>query len=230
MQTPYARLDNPVWHAIADRHSHLGRQSRLSCCYQAQVSPFAAVMEPSTQALRDLSELIAPGSSAIVKSLSLLPAESSWQSTVLGSVIQMIATHAPSPGSDEGIRRLGTADVEHMMELVEATRPGPFERRTLEMGSYIGIQDKGRLIAMAGERMRLTGFVEISAVCVDDSYRGQGLAVRVINTLRREILGRGEVPFLHVLSTNSQAISIYEHLGFEHRQTFRLNKLERNRQ
>lgn len=95
------------------------------------------------------------------------------------------------------------------------------------MGRYIGIRDQGKLIAMAGERMRLEGFVEISAVCVDDGYRGRGLAGRLVNVLRREILLRGDIPFLHVLDDNAPALALYRRLGFENRQAFLLYRLDR---
>ena len=221
----HAHLDNPVWHAITTKHSALGHKGNLACCYQRNISPFAAVREPTMDALLDLHDLIPDSEPVLVQSLSSLPPVPYIESVQSGSVLQMIAAHAPGHVVEEGVRRLGSADVADMMRLVETTRPGPFGSRTIEMGNYIGIHDQGRLIAMAGERMKLDGFVEISAVCVDDAYRGRGLAARLINTLRREILRRGEVPFLHVLSDNIGAISVYRRLGFEDRQLFRLSVL-----
>jgi predicted GNAT family acetyltransferase len=121
--------------------------------------------------------------------------------------------------------RLDSADVQDMLALVQKAKPGPFGTRTCEMGNYIGIRDQGRLIAMAGERMRIDGFVEISAVCVDDDWRGKGLAGRLMNILRKEIAQRGETPFLHVFSHNTTAIGLYERLGFELRRAFVLTRL-----
>ncbi len=90
---------------------------------------------------------------------------------------------------------LSNADAKDMLDLVQKTKPGPFGKRTSEMGNYIGIRDQGRLIAMAGERMRPDGYVEISAVCVDEDWRGRGLAGRLVKTLGRQIeqLGGGSV-------------------------------------
>jgi predicted GNAT family acetyltransferase len=67
---------------------------------------------------------------------------------------------------------------------------------------------------MAGTRMHLDGFTEISAVCTDDAHRGRGLAKVLIANLVAEILGRGEVACLHVVTDNFPAIGLYESLGF----------------
>ena len=47
-----------------------------------------------------------------------------------------------------------------MLHLVELTKPGPFSAGAIELGSYLGIRYAGKLIAMAGERMRFDGFTE----------------------------------------------------------------------
>ncbi len=86
---------------------------------------------------------------------------------------------------DQGVIGLSNADAKDMLDLVQKTKPGPFGKRTREMGNYIGIRDQGRLIAMAGERMCIDGYVEISAVCVDEDWRGKGLAGRLVKILRR---------------------------------------------
>jgi hypothetical protein len=50
---------------------------------------------------------------------------------------------------------LGPSDVPEMLELADATEPGPFGSKTVEFGGYLGIRRKGRLIAMAGQRMKI---------------------------------------------------------------------------
>ena len=63
-----------------------------------------------------------------------------------------------------------------MVELVSQTKPGPFLARTIELGEYAGIRCDGRLVAMAGERLRFDGWTEISAVCTAPTHRGHGMA------------------------------------------------------
>jgi predicted GNAT family acetyltransferase len=75
--------------------------------------------------------------------------------------------------------------------------------------------EDGELVALAGERLRLPGFVELSAVCTDPRVRGRGLAAYLMRHLMRGAVARGETPFLHVVPDNAAAISIYRRLGFE---------------
>jgi predicted GNAT family acetyltransferase len=100
---------------------------------------------------------------------------------------------------------------------VARTRPGPFLARTIELGAYYGVRDGGRLVAMAGERLRPPGWTEISAVCTDERHRGRGLAGRLVRHVAAGIRARGEIPFLHAASANTGAVRLYESLGFARR-------------
>jgi predicted GNAT family acetyltransferase len=101
-----------------------------------------------------------------------------------------------------------------MLDLVERTKPGPFRPRTIELGRYLGIRIDGELVAMAGERLHPPGWTEISAVCTDERMRGRGLASRLIRAVGHGIRARGEIPFLHASAANTNAIRLYESMGF----------------
>ncbi|MFL6115759.1 MAG: GNAT family N-acetyltransferase, partial [Catenulispora sp.] len=101
----------------------------------------------------------------------------------------------------------------------EHAKPGPFLPRTIELGSYLGIRHDGRLVALAGERLRPPGWTEISAVCTHADFRGRGLATRLIRAVAHGIRERGETPFLHTGAENVNAIRLYEALGFRLRRT-----------
>ena len=113
-----------------------------------------------------------------------------------------------------------------MLRLAQQTNPGPFGPRTHELGQYIGVRVDGALAAMAGERMRLDGAVEISAVCVSPEHRGKGHAAFLVAWLVRKLRSEGAMPFLHAFTDNS-AIALYERLGFTKRKTLRLTVLAR---
>jgi GNAT superfamily N-acetyltransferase len=162
--------------------------------------------------------LVAPGE--IVNIVSVTPKLSTgWEVLATGNIVQMIwRDDAPSPAEDAtGIDALGDADAPDMLALTALVFPGYFRPRTPEMGDYFGIRQDGHFAAMAGERMKLHGYEEISAVCTHPNFTGRGHAARLINHIVRKQLQRGIVPFLHVNETNARARSLYARLGFTDR-------------
>jgi ribosomal protein S18 acetylase RimI-like enzyme len=69
---------------------------------------------------------------------------------------------------------------------------------------------------MGGERLRLPGFVELSAISVHPDARGIGLGSAITMHLVRLALARGETPFLHVFPDNP-AVPLYCRRGFRER-------------
>ena len=128
--------------------------------------------------------------------------------------VQMIATTLRPVNAHMAIERLGPDDAAEMRALAKLTEPGPFEARTHELGDFFGVRDQGRLVAMAGERMKPDGFTEVSGVCTHPDYRGRGYAGRLMSAVMAQIRDRGETPFLHAYATNTGAISLYRTLGF----------------
>jgi predicted GNAT family acetyltransferase len=219
-------LDRPIWSALTTMQAHLGQGDALARRYHPDVAPFAALAAETPAAYEALHQLLRPHEQVALLSAEPMGPVDGLQTTHVGVIHQMIAPRRETESTDnQEVIRLGQADANDMLDLVQKTRPGPFGKRTVEMGNYIGIRHRGRLIAMAGERMRIEGYVEISAVCVDDDHRGKGHARRLVKVLQREIQQRGEIPFLHVFSDNISAIQLYERLGFQLRRTFQLNRI-----
>jgi predicted GNAT family acetyltransferase len=221
-----AGLDCPIWTALTTRQAHLGQGDGLARRYHPDVAPFAALASETPTAYRALHQLLVPHEQVVLQSLDPMGPADGLQMTHVGMICQMVAMHHEAGGTDDQeVIKLSNVDAKDMLDLVQKTKPGPFGKRTGEMGNYIGIRGQGRLIAMAGERMCIEGYVEISAVCVHEDWRGRGLAGRLVKILRRDIEQRGDTPFLHVFSDNTSAIGLYERLGFEPRRTFYLTRI-----
>jgi len=213
-----AALNDPIWSALNDRHRVFSWGSDLAVRYRNDIAPFAALRNSSQEAFAALEEIVAPGERVALFSTKRQPVLSGFEIFQSLSCLQMVALTLPE---DTSIRmaiptvvRLGENDVPEMLQLTGLTNPGPFKERTLELGAYIGVRDRGILVAMAGERMQFAQYVEISAVCVHPDYRGKGYARFLLTTLMRQIAERRMVPFLHVLAENTTAIALYESLGF----------------
>ncbi|RSN25781.1 GNAT family N-acetyltransferase [Amycolatopsis sp. WAC 04169] len=210
MATPF---DDPAWASLTGPHAHFAERSGQALRYQVDVAPFFALPpEPDEGVWADVAALAGPGQTVTVH--NALPVPADWE--VLGRIagVQLVDVALEAAEDPEAVV-LGPDDVPEMLDLVERTKPGPFRKRTIELGTYLGIRRDGELIAMAGERMHPPGWTEISAVCTDPAYRGQGLATRLIRAVAAGIRARGEHPMMHAAATNTPAIRLYESIGFE---------------
>jgi predicted GNAT family acetyltransferase len=208
-----ARLDNAVYAALSGPHRRFAVASGRALRYDPEVAPFLALPSDASGAdWHDALTLVKPGGyAAVVHSGIEVPPL--WTALRAFEVVQMVAERVAGAEEPEAVT-LTVADVPEMLELVRATDPGPFLPRTIELGRYIGLRRDGVLIAMAGERMHVDGWREVSAVCTDPAYRGQGLASRLMAAIIAGIQARSERPFLHVMASNESAIRLYEQLGF----------------
>lgn len=209
-------LDNPVWHALTGPHRFhaVGRGSARH--YPRDMAPFSAIVEPSEAAYTDLAVDLPPGMEARLFRTREEPLPRGWQQLDCFPMLQMVASRPPK-GVSKAEALLSEADSRAMADLVEISKPGPFGSRTPRLGQYLGVRDGDRLVAMAGERMRLPGYVELSAICVHPEARGRGYAADLTSRLMRMAFDGGEVPFLHVRPDNAGAVALYRWLGFETR-------------
>jgi predicted GNAT family acetyltransferase len=205
-------LDRPVW-ATMQHQPHWAVGDERARRFKADINRFAAVHDEVDASLDALAELVAPGDDAVYllqRPRIVLPAGLVAAKDAQG--VQMLATRPLAV--DATVQVLGDADAADMLALATLTEPGPFLPRTHTMGRFIGVRIDGRLAAMAGERMRFPGHVEVSGVCTHPDFRGKGLARRLSAAVTAEIQRRGEQPFLHAWATNTAAIALYESLGF----------------
>lgn len=209
-------LDAPLRAALDGPQAHLAARHGAAVRYHPDVAPFLAPPRDAAE-WDDATALAGPDGVLVVRTVPSLDPPPGWEvARDLPGVQLVLADAAPAPvAEDPAVVELGAPDVDAMLALVGRTRPGPFARRTHELGTYLGVRDDLLgLVAMAGERMHVDGATEISAVCTDPSARGHGLAGRLVLTLAARIRARGEIPFLHAAATNTTAVRLYERLGF----------------
>ncbi|GGP62728.1 GNAT family N-acetyltransferase [Streptomyces melanogenes] len=213
-------LDNPARASLTGPHAHFAERFGRVLRYPPEVTPWLALSDdPGPQDWADVAALAGPGNEVPLLGMSHLP-PTGWELTFNADGVQLVDDGVAARPFDEAVT-LTAADVPEMMDLVERTRPGPFLPRTIELGTYLGVRRDGVLVAMAGERLHPPGWTEISAVCTDDAFRGQGLGTRLILAVAANIRERGERPFLHTGARNTGAIRLYESLGFRLRRTTR---------
>lgn len=211
---PIKVLDNPVWHALTGAHRGHALGRGLARHYPRDIAPFSAIAEPGAEAYADLACGLAAGTEARLFRPHVEPLPNGWEEVNCFPMLQMVARRPPEPVTSP-VTELSLADTADMLELVEATQPGPFGARTPVLGRYLGIRDGDRLVAMAGERLRVPGHVELSAICVHPDARGQGYGAMLTRALMQRSFADNEVPFLHVRPDNHAAVALYRRLGFE---------------
>ena len=211
-------LDNTVWNALTGPWRALGEHRGRAARFESDVSVFSGVDDPNdAAAFDDLRDLICPGHVAVLFAPELAIPDG-WSEAFRYPCHQLVATDVDIAAAPDDLLPLGVDDVPEMLELVERTKPGPFAPRTIELGGYVGVRDDaGRLVAMAGERLRVDGFSEVSAVCTLEEVRGQGLATKLVLAVVAGIRARGEEAFLHVATDNTNALRLYLAMGFVER-------------
>jgi predicted GNAT family acetyltransferase len=211
---PFHPLDRPVWHALTSRQAHLARGDARGLCFDPAYGLFAAAADPTDG---DAVLALVPETGAVGLVEASQPALPAGLVTKPALCNQMIAD-AITPGAARfDVVALGDGDAAEMLALATLTQPGPFFARTHCLGDFIGVKIDGRLVAMAGERMKPSGFTEVSGVCTHPDFRGRGFAGGLMRIVAEKIVARGETPFLHVYAGNPGAIALYEALGFRFR-------------
>ena len=213
-------LENVIWQALTTRQANFAESCGNARRFIQEVTSLCALEQPNDEGFASLARLAGAGRTAAVFLDQPYETRAGWEYIAGAPLLQMVCEngHAGrSSSTSPAIVELGASDSPEMQELTALTKPGPFGPRTHELGYYVGIRDGGKLVAMAGERMKVPGHTEVSAVCTHPNHLGKGYAATLMTEVMRSIRQRGEQPFLHVRGDNARAIAIYERLGFQKR-------------
>jgi ribosomal protein S18 acetylase RimI-like enzyme len=229
-------LDNVIWQALTTRDAQFAESFGEARRFVREVGPLGAFRQHGERGYASLGGLVGPGGTVglfLDQPYENEPHElrAGWSFVAGAPLLQMVADDgiappaqsrsgqqrsSPEPSSPELIE-LGPRDSQEMIELTALTKPGPFSTRTHELGTYLGIRREGKLVAMAGERLKVPGHTEVSAVCTHPDHTGHGYAAILMTEVMQRIRERGETPFLHVRQDNERAVEIYKRLGLRER-------------
>lgn len=224
-------LDNPILNSLLTSHSSLALAHDRARRFPSEIGPLSGIPDQSSKSYSDLRAVAGPGG-VVVLFLEEAPTPPAGWTLLRGGLIdQMVCIEPPRRTQhllplEATMRRLVPGDARSMMELAQLTEPGPFQLRTIELGAFYGIFHDCRLVAMAGQRLSLPGFIEVSAVCTHPDARGRGYAPALMSTVMDHIYAQGKTPILHSFSNNDAAIAVYRRLGFTRRRDFELAVLQ----
>lgn len=217
-------LDNPVWHALQTVHRTLAQGTSTVQRYKPGVLQLMGAEHPEAAPYNELHDWLTVGEKMYtVGDVPVLP--QNWQFVRQVDCLQMVCeAKAEVPQTD--VVKLQDTDLADMLTLVNLVQPGFFYEQTPLLGAYFGIFQSGKLVAMAGERMRMNGYTEVSAVVTHPEFTGRGYAQQLVAHVVTKNLDAGILPFLHVTATNERAVKVYEKLGFKTRRKIAFTQFE----
>ena len=222
-------LDRPAWNALRTAHAALAEGSERARRYPPSIVPFAAPADDTAESLEALASL--PAADEVMALVEAHPMPIPKGLTIISEdkLVQMIAELPYERISDSRIEPLTEADAAEMLALATLTQPGPFTLRAQSLGTFWGMKIDGRLVAMAGQRMRQPGFTELSGLCTHPDFQGRGLGTLLSRFVAGEISARDEIAYLHAYATNTPAVSLYKAMGFHLRSEMNLRVVTRGR-
>lgn len=224
---PIHPLDRPIWSALTTRQRDLAEGGTTARRFPLVIAPFADMVDMSPDSFAALGALLSGPEIAVLFTPDPVPVPPGFKVLLAETGEQMIGTPADFSLPGVEIVRLGIADVPAMLALTEMTKPGPFSARTHELGNFFGIRVGGALVAMTGERMKPGNYTEMTAVCVHPDHRGRGYAQALLSAVARQIVARGEIPFLHVFTSNVSAIALYRRQSMAIRRRLHITVLQK---
>jgi len=221
-------LNRPIWNALTGPQANFAESAGSARRFPPAVTALGALAEVDDAGYASLASLQKPGEATALFLETPSKPPAGWKVIRDLPLSQMVYEGGEPAKTAAPFIELGTGDEAEMLALAKLTEPGPFGTRTRELGDFVGIRNEaGKLISMAGVRLHVPGFTEVSAVCTHPDHLGKGYAAGLMSEIMARIRKRGETPFLHVRADNARAIQIYERLGFRQRRVFQLSVVQK---
>ena len=219
------KLDNPVWHSLCETHKQFAIEYADVKFYLPDYCPFGAFIS------RQNTSRSIDAYSALCDNFFIVGERPDFSRSLKLEnqlvCLQMVMHDKIKIDNSDTIKELGNEHTRALYQLVNWIQPGYFKPKTPLLGTYYGIFSEGQLVAVAGERMQMSNYVELSAVVTHPSHTGRGYAKQLVPHAANQILGRGKTPYLHVAESNMVAVNLYQKLGFSKRRSISFWKLGR---
>lgn len=226
MAVNYEKLDNPAWHALTETHAGFALGTDDLKRYDPAIVLFAGFDLKEKNITEKFDHVFKPGDSFFLfDDFPALPKNYGIETVV--QCVQMVCEKPSLHDITENLVQLEQTNWKEMYTLVSEVFPGYYLPNTPLMGNYSGIFKEGKLVAMAGERLRMYGLTEISAVVTHPGHQGRRYAQQLVMHLNNKNLQAGCIPFLHTGANNERAIKIYELLGYKKRRVISVTKIKR---
>ncbi|MFH6936431.1 GNAT family N-acetyltransferase [Flavobacterium sp. FlaQc-30] len=207
-----SKLDNPVWNSLSESHEKFALEYNGTKFYDPDYCPFGGFLElESTLESADKYASLCDNFFIVGEKPKIGNTLKIAKELVC---LQMIVREKVQITFDNEIIKLTEKHKEELFELVNLVQPGYFKTNTFLLGNYYGIFIDGKLVSIAGERMKMNNFTEVSAIITHPDHTGKGYAKQLTSLVVNNIFDEGKIPFLHVVETNLGAIKLYEKLGF----------------
>ena len=215
-------LDNPIWASLETIHDHLATGGDRCKRYPPSYAPFVGVAGASAE---DVRALVSLG-----ETLFLLGTDFDFGPHLVVESVFEIQQFTwcrdreipPDEATDFQVERLGPQHTDEIFEFASRYYPQFFRRQTAELGTFFGLREAGRLIAISGERLGTPECAEMSTVVVAPSHAGRGIGRQLARSSVLEMIQGHRTPFLHILTGNARAIDLVTRAGFTPRRTFHL--------
>jgi GNAT superfamily N-acetyltransferase len=226
MAASYKKLDNPAWHALTETHSRFATGTDALKKYDPDIVLFAGMDTKTTGLENQLDQVFLQQDSFFLFD-NFPPLPENYQVETVIECLQMVCDKPVDVRITEKLIQLDETHTTEMFALVNQVFPGYYLPQTRRMGDYFGIFKETKLVAMAGERLCMEGFTEISAVVTHPDFTGRTYAQQLVSYLNNKNRQAGIIPFLHTGATNTRAIQIYERLGYKKRRVIPVTRIKR---
>jgi ribosomal protein S18 acetylase RimI-like enzyme len=215
MITLEEKLKNPVWHSLNETHKKFAVEFDGVQFYKPEILTFGAFIEP-TKTEKALNQFVKTADTFFLVSENKDPIIDASK-VILEKKIdgcQMVLDTLTDIKITEKIVLLTKEYLDEIYKLIWLVMPGFYQKNGFELGHYYGIFKNDKLVAITGQRMQTTSFIEVSAVVTHPDFTKRGFAKQLVAHTTKEILKENKLPILHTNKGNP-AIFLYEKLGYK---------------